>query len=148
MTIWIEFLSSWRSISNTNHADPAPRSHKSPLVQFRNRGFDWCCIPRATLYQVIGTLTLPWSYANVLKHIFTFSKMRAWPLDSRPELYYSASWLEWLIHPTKCYTTFNMTQGHTANWSLNDSDRHSFAPKMWSVLQLHYWTPVQSQIHF
>jgi hypothetical protein len=32
--------------------------------------------PRATLCQVIGTLT-PWSYANVPKHILTSSRMRA-----------------------------------------------------------------------
>jgi hypothetical protein len=104
--------------------------------------------PRATLCQVIGTLTLPWSYVNVPKHILTSSKMRAWPFDSWPELYYSASQSKWLMRPTKCWTAFNMTQGRTTNRSLNDSDGHSFAPKTWSVLRLHYWTPVRSQFIF
>jgi hypothetical protein len=120
----------------------------SPLVQFRNHGFDWCHIPKGNTLPGDRDFNPPWSYASVPKHILTFYRMRTWPPDSWSELYYLASRLEWLIWPTKCQTAFNMTQRRIMNWSLNDSDGHSFAPKTWSVLRLHYRTLARSQFIF
>jgi hypothetical protein len=88
-------------ISNT-HRD-TPREGCSGHLWYNSgiMGLTDAVSSRATLCQVIGTVT-PWCYANVPKHILTSSRMRTWPLDFWPELYYSDLRLEWLIRPTKC----------------------------------------------
>jgi hypothetical protein len=46
MAIRIEFLSSWRGISNTHRAGPCQGRTSHHFVQLRSRGFDWCSIPK------------------------------------------------------------------------------------------------------
>jgi hypothetical protein len=146
MTIRIEFLSTWKGTSNTHHAGPCQGRTSHIWYNSGVVGLTDATSPRATLCQVIGTLT-PLGLTPMSPSTSLLPPRCDLPFDSWPKLYYSASRSEWLIWPTKCYTAFNMTQGRIINQSINDSDRHSFAPKTWSVLWLHYRIPTRSQIH-
>jgi hypothetical protein len=100
-TIRIEFPSSWRGISNTHRAGPCQSRTSHLWYNSRVTGSTDAASPRATLCQVIGTLT-PLGLTPMSPSTSLLSPRCNLPFDSWPELYYSASRSERLIRRTKC----------------------------------------------
>jgi hypothetical protein len=128
MAIRIEFLSSWRGISNTHRDTPGEDCSGHLWYNSGITGSTDAASPRATLCQDDMDFN-PLGLTPISPSTFLLPPRCDLPFDSRPKLYYSASRSERLIRPTKCSTVFNITQERIANRSLNDSDEDRSTPK-------------------